>query len=83
MSNRVVKTFEQFSKELPIDINGDLVEPGDRIRLVEPMIEDHDQIQVDDEGVVDHIDSMNQLHVIWDSGRKLALIPGIDVFEII
>lgn len=34
-------------------------------------------------GVVTGIDDMNQIHVNWENGSSLALIPGIDEFTII
>lgn len=32
-------------------------------------------------GIVDHIDDQGQLHMIWENGRSLALIPGADRFH--
>lgn len=34
-------------------------------------------------GTVDFVDDEGQIHMIWDNGRTLALIDGIDSFEII
>lgn len=33
------------------------------------------------EGTVTFIDSMGTLHVTWDNGSRLGLIPGIDRWE--
>ena len=60
------------------------VKAGDRIRLLN-MPNDPDPIPVGSEGmVVDVTDGpLAQITVDWDNGRTLALIPGVDVFEII
>ena len=34
-------------------------------------------------GVVDHVDDAGQIHMNWENGSCLALIPGVDIFEII
>ena len=35
------------------------------------------------EGVVDVVDDDGQLHMKWDNGRTLALIPGEDSFTVL
>jgi len=32
-------------------------------------------------GRVDHVDYSGQIHVSWENGRSLALIPGVDSFH--
>ncbi len=34
-------------------------------------------------GTVTHIDDINQIHVNWDNGSTLALVPEVDVFFVI
>jgi len=34
-------------------------------------------------GAVDFVDDEGQIHMLWDNGRTLALIDGLDDFEII
>ena len=34
-------------------------------------------------GIVDFIDDTNQIHVNWENGSSLALIPEVDKFEIL
>ena len=32
-------------------------------------------------GTVDYVDDMGQIHMRWDNGRTLALVPGEDSFR--
>lgn len=34
-----------------------------------------------DEGTVDHVDNAGTVHVRWDNGSNLGLIPGEDMWE--
>lgn len=34
-------------------------------------------------GIIDHVDDQGQLHMIWQNGRSLALVPGVDVFHVL
>lgn len=34
-------------------------------------------------GTVEAVDDMGQIHMRWDNGRTLALIPGEDSFKVI
>lgn len=38
-------------------------------------------VEKGDIGEVDYVDDAGQIHVAWKSGRKLALIPGVDEFR--
>lgn len=31
-------------------------------------------------GTVDFVDGIGQIHMKWDNGRSLALVPGVDSF---
>ena len=33
------------------------------------------------EGTVEEVDSIGQIHMSWDNGRTLALVPGEDSFS--
>jgi hypothetical protein len=55
---------------------------GDRVRCI-LMADDPAPIKSGVEGTVHHVDDMKQVHVEWDGGRTLALIPEVDKFEII
>ena len=58
--------------------------PGDRIRLI-AMPNDPDPIPAGSEGVVIEVTDgpLAQIIVKWDIDRSLALVPGVDVFEIV
>jgi len=60
------------------------VRKGDHIRLIE-MPNDPDPIPPSSEGVVIEVTDgpLAQIIVDWKNGRSLALIPGVDRFEII
>ena len=57
---------------------------GDRIRLL-AMPDDPDPIPSGSTGTVISVTTgtFAQIEVDWDNGRTLALIPGVDRFEVI
>lgn len=54
---------------------------GKRIRIIR--MTDPYPVPSGTEGIINHVDGMNQYHVKWDNGRTLAVIPEVDEFEII
>ena len=56
--------------------------PGTRIRL-NSMNDPYAPIAPGTEGVVDLVDDAGQLHMKWDNGRTLAIIPGEDSFTVL
>lgn len=34
-------------------------------------------------GIVKHVDDMGTIHVSWETGSSLGLIPGVDEFKVI
>jgi len=61
--------------DIPFDSE---VKEGDKIRIIH--LADEDSEYDGKEGTVEHIDSIGQLHGTWGG---LAVIPGVDEFEII
>ena len=55
---------------------------GTRIQLGY-MKDDFSPLTPGSEGTVTFVDDAGQIHMKWDSGSTLALIPGEDVFTII
>ena len=55
---------------------------GKRIRLTEDM-DDPQPIRAGEEGTIKFTDGIGQIHVNWDSGRSLAVIPNVDKFVIL
>lgn len=55
---------------------------GTRIRLV-GMDDPYAPILPGTEGTVNFVDDAGQIHMKWDNGRGLALIPGEDSFSVI
>ena len=56
--------------------------PGTRIRL-NSMNDPYAPVTPGTEGVVDLVDDAGQLHMKWDNGRTLAIIPGEDSFTVL
>lgn len=53
---------------------------GTRIELNE-MIDTYSPVKAGMRGTVRFVDSMGQIHMQWDDGRTLALIPDVDSFR--
>ncbi|WP_258222534.1 DUF4314 domain-containing protein [Microbacterium sp. HMWF026] len=58
------------------------ISSGTRIRLISTT-DDMTRLCEGDEGTVDHTDSIGTVHVDWDNGSTLGLIPGEDRFIIL
>ena len=58
-----------------------LIKPGTRIELIE--MNDPHGVPTGSLGTVDFIDDAGQVHMNWDCGSTLALIPNVDDFRII
>ena len=56
--------------------------PGTRIRL-NTMEDPYAPIAPGTEGEVDFVDDIGTIHMKWDNGRSLALIPGEDSFTVL
>jgi hypothetical protein len=54
---------------------------GERVRCIQ-MVDDN-PVPSGTEGTVQHIDDIGQIHVKWDNGSTLALIPETDEFEMV
>jgi hypothetical protein len=55
---------------------------GQRIQLVS-MNDPYTTLKSGDEGTIRFTDDIGQIHVQWDNGSTLALIPGEDNYQIL
>ena len=55
---------------------------GKRVKCIS-MKDDPNPIESGEEGVVQLVDGIGQLHIKWDNGGSLALIPNVDEYEIL
>lgn len=55
---------------------------GDRVRLIYTN-DQYTMLRSGDEGTVGLIDDMGTIHVSWDNGSRLGLIPGVDIFVVL
>lgn len=54
--------------------------PGTRLLLLS-MDDPYAPIDCGTRGTVAHVDDAGQIHMKWDNGRTLALVPGEDSFR--
>ena len=52
---------------------------GQRVKLIS--MEDHWAVPPGTEGTITGIDDIGNIHVQWDTGSTLSLIPDVDAFE--
>lgn len=55
---------------------------GTRIELIS-MDDPYAPIEPGTKGTVVHVDDMGTIHMQWDNGRTLGIIPGEDAFKVI
>lgn len=68
---KMVKNAEKYKKEYP---------KGTRIELIR-MNDPYAPVPCGTRGTVEHVDDAGQLHMKWDNGRTLALVPEVDEFR--
>ena len=63
---------------------GEKMEPkaSDRVELVSTS-DAHTELRPGDRGTVELVDDIGTVHINWDSGSRLGLVPGEDRFRII
>jgi len=54
---------------------------GRRIRLIS-CDDPYTQLEPGTRGVITLVDGLGTVHVAWDDGSRLGLIPGVDLWEI-
>ena len=53
---------------------------GTRLELI-AMDDPYTTLKAGDRGTVDFVDDAGQIAMVWDSGSRLSLIPGVDSFR--
>jgi hypothetical protein len=54
-----------------------MTKPGDRVVLV-LTTDEHTRLHSGEFGTVEDIDDLGTVHVLWDNGIRLGLVPGED-----
>lgn len=54
--------------------------PGIRVML-NNMNDPYSQVESGTRGTVRYVDDSGQLGVVWDNGRSLSLVPGVDNYR--
>ena len=72
--------YDWTKKEREAEIYKKAYPPGTRIML-EGMNDPHHPVESGMRGTVDHVDDLGDIHMKWDNGRGLALVPGEDQFR--
>jgi hypothetical protein len=54
---------------------------GRRVRLIR-CTDPHTRLKPGTRGLVTFVDGLDTVHVTWDDGSRLGLIPGVDAWEI-
>ena len=67
-----------LTKELPINT----IYRGLRVRLLSTT-DGYTKLKSGDEGTIDFVDDLGTVHVKWDEGSSLGLVPGEDRYTII
>lgn len=63
-------------------MNRNTIKPGDKVRCI-AMHDDPRPVKSGMIGKVQEIDDIGTIHVVWEDGRLLGLVPGIDEFEVV
>jgi hypothetical protein len=58
-------------------------EEGARVRMIRMDGTDPDPIPAGTEGTVEFIDDLGTVHVRWDNGRYLGMVPTVDRWRVL
>lgn len=67
--------------EQKIDIIKEKYKSGMKLKLLEEMIDEKHSVPIGEIGVVDYVDDIGTIHIKWECGSSLDLIPDVDKFE--
>ena len=57
--------------------------PGTRIRLIHMGDDEPTPVPDGTTGIVSYVDDIGTIHMTWDNGSSLGLIPDVDLFTVI
>jgi hypothetical protein len=57
--------------------------PGTRIRLIHMGDDEPTPVPDGTTGIVSYVDDVGTIHMTWDNGSSLGLIPDVDLFTVI
>lgn len=72
---------KQFTKEEIKQIKEKYV-AGTKVELIK-MYDYINEVPTGTKGIIDFVDDMGTLHIVWENGSSLGLIVGVDEFKII
>jgi hypothetical protein len=55
---------------------------GQRVRLLRTS-DEYTNLRPGDQGTVSFVDSLGTVHVNWDNGSNLGLVPGEDSYQVV
>ena len=55
---------------------------GKRIELISTT-DPYTELKPGDRGTVNFVDDLGTIHIIWDNGSQLGLVPGEDQYKIV
>lgn len=82
--NKNIHSFfggKNMIEEKELNMIKNIYKKGKKIKLIS--MQDDYPVPSGSMGIVDFIDDAGQIHVNWNNGSSLALIYGVDKFEII
>jgi len=82
MTGRIAREMEKKEREMEKRERKAAAEPGDRVRLL-GTDDIFTQLRPGDEGTVRFVDDLGTVHVDWDNGSGLGLVPFHDKFQVI
>jgi hypothetical protein len=63
-----------------------MVKEGDRVELIsttDPYVNKNGSLKPGDRGTVFFVDGLGTVHINWDNGSNLGLVPGEDHWKVI